>query len=128
MRYEILDKSTQKMIKNTISENKIQILEKNSMEEVKRFQYNTPRLGLGECDVMLSYLKIRREGEKAYCILDDRRARNKASDLGIHFTGLIGLLTMIRDRSIMSQSEVDKVIQELRDSGFRLPPAHFKHN
>ena len=122
MRYEILDKSAQEMIKKMISENKMHILEKNSVEEIERFQDDTPNLGLGECDVMLSCQKIRNEGEQAYCILDDRGARNTASDLGICFTGLIGLLTMIRDRNIMSQSEVDKVLQELRDSGFRLPP------
>ncbi len=69
---------------------------------------------------MLSYQKLRNDGEKAYCVLDDRSARNAAADLGICFTGLIGLLIMIRDKNIMSQSEVDMVIQELRDSGFGL--------
>ena len=124
MRCEILDRPAQKMPRNMISENRIQILEKNSVDEIKRFQSNAPRLGPGECDVMLSYLRIIREGEKACCILDDQRAMNKASDPGIRVADLIGLLAMIRDRNIMSQSE--KVIQELRGSRFRLPPAHFK--
>ena len=121
MKSELLDKSTLKLIQKFVKEEKIQILDKNSMEEIQEFQKDFPGLGLGECDSMLSYQKLNGDGDKVYCILDDGKARSKASELDIEYTGLIGLLKLIKDRNIMNSDEIDEVITMLKKSNFRFP-------
>ena len=76
---------------------------------------------MGECYSMLAYQKLRDDGERVYCILDDCEARKIAKELGIKFTGLIGLLLMMKQKDIMSGYEFDKVVKLLKDSNFRFP-------
>jgi len=121
LKSELLDKSTLKLTQKFVKEEKIQILEKNSLEEIQEFQKDFPGLGLGECDSMLSYQKLKGDGDKVYCILDDGKARSKASELDIEYTGLIGLLKLIKDRNIMNSDEIDEVITMLKKSNFRFP-------
>ena len=84
-------------------------------------QKDFPGLGLGECDSILSYQKLNNKEEKVYCILDDGKARAKAFELDIQFTGLIGLLRLIKDRKIMNSQEIDEVVNMLEKSNFRFP-------
>lgn len=121
MKSELLDKTTLKITQSFVEKEKIQILEKNSIEEIKEFQKDFPGLGLGECDSMLSYQKLTSKEEKAYCILDDRKARTKASELKIEYTGLIGLLKMIKEREIMNSEEICEVVKMLKKYNFRFP-------
>ncbi len=121
MKSELLDKSTLKITEKFVKQKKIQILEKNSIKEIREFQKDYPGLGLGECDSMLTYQKLTNGGVDVYCILDDRKARTKASDLDIEFTGLIGLLKLIKDRKIMNSNEIYDVITMLKNSSFRFP-------
>ena len=118
---ELLDEFTLKTTRQMIKQGKIHVLKQNSLDEIKRFQKDSPGLGLGECDAMLSYQKLKCTTTKAYCILDDGKARTKATELGIKFTGLIGLLMMIRDRNIMNADDFGKIIKMLKDSNFRFP-------
>ena len=78
---ELLDKSTHEIICKCIKQKKIHVLEKNSFGEIQEFQKKFLGLGLGECDCILSYKKLNDNGEKYYCILDDKKARGKASEL-----------------------------------------------
>lgn len=120
MNSELLDKSTLKMVNEFIEQNKIKILNYNTIEEIREFQKDFPGLGLGECDSMLSYQKINNGKDKIYCIFDDGKARNKALELNIEFTGLIGLLKLIKDRNIMDSQEIENIVQMLKQSNFRL--------
>ena len=53
-------------------------------------------------------------------ILDDGAARKKAADLGLHFTGLLGIL----DRAARKQLiDLKRAIRRLRDTSFRIAPA-----
>ena len=118
---ELLDKNTRKIMAKYVQSNKIQILKKNTVQEIREFQKDFPGLGMGESDSMLAYQKLQDAGERVYCILDDGKARKKATDLGIRFTGLIGLLKMMKQKNVMSHDEIDKVVNLLKDSNFRLP-------
>lgn len=125
MKSELLDKSTLKITHKFVKQEKIQILEKNSIEEIQEFQKSFPGLGLGECDSMLSCQKLKNDGTRVYCILDDGKARTKASELNIEYTGLIGLLKLIKDRNIMRPDEINEVIVMLKKSNFRFPSGVF---
>ncbi len=118
---ELLDKSTREIICKFIKQKKIHVLKKNSFNEIQEFQKKFLGLGLGECDCILSYKKLNGNGEKYYCILDDKKARGKASELDIKYTGLIGLLKLIKNRNIMSSDEINHVIILLKKSNFRIP-------
>ena len=121
LRGEILDGPTLRATRRLIAQGTIQILEQNSAEEVTAFQERFVGLGAGECDAMLSCLKLSGGKNRVYCILDDGRARIRARDLNIKFTGLLGLLRMVKDRGIMEPGEVCRVLEMLKNSSFRLP-------
>ena len=103
---ELLDKKTSKGTQRFVMEGKIKILKRNSLEEIQKFQkkYPYPIVGLGECDAMLLYEKLNGDGNKVYCILDEKKVRARASILGIEHTGLIGLLKRLKDKKIMTRS------------------------
>ena len=121
VKYELIDKNTSKITEMYVQSGKIQILKNNPVKEILKFQKKFPRLGMGECYSMLAYQKFRDAGERVYCILDDNDARKIAKELGIKFTGLIGLLLMMKQKDIMSGYEFDKVVKLLKDSNFRFP-------
>lgn len=80
---EILDCRTRNMVTQFCDASKITIKNLNTTDEIKQFQKKNLGLGLGECDSMLTYQKLRDKGDAVYCILDDKRARHIASNLGI---------------------------------------------
>ena len=118
---ELLDNNTSKITEKYVQRNTIQILKKNTVEEIQEFRKDFPGLGLGECDSMLTYQKLRDAGERVYCILDDGKAREKAIDLGIKFTGLVGLLQMMKQKNVMNHDDIGKIVKLLKDSNFRFP-------
>lgn len=121
MNVELLDSTTVEITKKLIHAKKLEVLNLNTNEEVIEFQKDFPGLGLGECDSLLTYQKTKNSGGTVYCILDDRQSRSKATELNVEFTGLIGLLRLLKERSIMTQKEIDDVVIRLRNSNFRLP-------
>ena len=79
---ELFDNNTSKITEKYVQRSTIQILKKNTVEEIQEFRKDFPGLGLGECDSMLTYQKLRDAGERVYCILDDGKAREKATEPG----------------------------------------------
>ena len=118
---ELLDNNTSKITEKYVQRSTIQILKKNTVEEIQEFRKDFPGLGLGECDSMLAYQKLRDAGERVYCILDDGKAREKATELGIEFTGLVGLLQRMKQKNVMSHDDIGKIVKLLKDSNFRFP-------
>ena len=117
---EIHDKNTSEGVRKCIEQGRIKTVKKNTIGEIRKFNKKFPNLGLGECDVILSYEKS--DGaDRAYCILDDREARTAASERGVRFAGLIRLLILLRDRKIMTRKEIGDVVALLRKSRFRFP-------
>lgn len=76
----------------------------------------TPGLHAGERDV----LALANELGADLVILDDGAARKKAADLGLSFTGLLGIL----DRAARKQLiDLKRAIRRLRKTSFRIAPA-----
>ena len=121
MESELVSEPVRKLVQSFVRQGKMQILEKNSTKEIQAFQKRFPGLGLGESDAMLAYQKLEFKLERVYCVLDDQKARAKASEHDIRHTGLIGLLKMLRDRDIVEPAEIYRVVTALKDSGFRIP-------
>ena len=71
--------------------------------------------------MILTYLKLSQYTDSIYCILDDGDARSAASELGIRYTGLIGLLKILKNRRIKSPDEISEIFNLLKKGGFRMP-------
>ena len=117
---ELRSRETKEGIKRLVRQGKIRILVGSTAAELQKIKKTFPSLGLGECDTLLSYEKVRPRG-RSYCILDDRGARLAAKSMGIPFTGLLGLLSLLKDRGIISECEASAIVKDLRRAGFWMP-------
>ena len=72
-------------------------------------------LGLGESSVIALALETR----NPLIILDDKRARVYAKNLGLDYIGVIGLLRIGYKKGIIR--DIDNILAELRDNHFYLP-------
>ena len=73
-------------------------------------------LGLGES----SAIALALETENAVVILDDKKARHYAENIGLDIIGLLGLLIRAYDKGLIE--DISATINSLRAIGFRLPP------
>ena len=125
VRDEILKNSEFTHIIQLIEQGKIIALTQNTKKEIIMFQKRSPGLGLGESDVMLSYQKLQNDNAGVYCVLDDRIARRVAKQLNIQFTGLLGLLRIMKNRDILDTKEISHISTRLQGSAFRIPRNFF---
>lgn len=88
--------------------------------ELRRIRKAFPGLGLGECDTLLLHGRVHSQG-RSYCILDEKRARSAARRLGIPFTGLLGLLVLLKERGIVGEREAGEIAEGLRRAGIWMP-------
>jgi predicted nucleic acid-binding protein len=72
-------------------------------------------LGLGESSVIALALEI----ENALVILDDKRARSYAKNVGLNYTGIVGLLRLGYKKRFIQ--DIDSVILDLHMIQFHLP-------
>lgn len=120
MEGELLRAKVRKRVDELARQGKVTILKGSTPEDFRAFQSIARGLGLGESDAMIVCKKAQRQG-KVYCILDDGRARSRAAKNGVPFTGVLGLLRLLKDRGIVEGSEIDEIVAELRRSSFRVP-------
>jgi predicted nucleic acid-binding protein len=66
-----------------------------------------------------SAIALAMETENALLIVDDRRARQVALGLGLEITGTLGVLIRAYENGIIQ--DIDSIIADLRNIGFRLP-------
>jgi len=118
---ELLDPNSKQECERLIENDKLKVCRLNTKKEVEDFQKSYPYLGKGECDSMLQFAKLTKNGEKVYCILDDRSARKVANSLNIQHIGLLGLLKLLKNRDIISPAEYDNKMKALEGSTFRMP-------
>ena len=79
-----------------------------------------PLLGAGELAVLSRAQEV--HGKQAYfVVLDDKRARTTAVELGLAMTGTIGLLECLKKTGSISDAETASIKQSLRAAGFRIP-------
>ena len=75
------------------------------------------QLDVGEAEAIALALSE----EDSLVILDDKKARGVALDLGLSITGTIGVLIKAKRQGILS--DLSEVIEELESVHFRLSPA-----
>jgi predicted nucleic acid-binding protein len=73
-------------------------------------------LGLGESSAIALALEVK----DALLILDDKKARQCARNIGLEFTGIIGVLSQAYHKGLVE--DIDKILSKLRMTGFRIPP------
>ena len=119
-RSELRSKGAREGVERMAREGKIRIFAAGTAAELSRIKEEFPSLGPGECDTLLLHERVRSQG-RSYCILDDKRARQAAKSLGVPFTGLLGLLVLLKKRGIISGREAGEIVKDLRRAGFRMP-------
>jgi predicted nucleic acid-binding protein len=72
-------------------------------------------LGLGESSAIALALETR----NALVVLDDKRARAYAKNVGLNYTGIIGLLRLGYRKGLIQ--DIDPLIADLQSVQFRLP-------
>lgn len=118
-RSEMLSREAKEGVERMVREGKIRIFEASTAAEMDGIKEDFPDLGPGECDTLL-HGRLRMHG-RSYCILDDKGARMAAKKLGIPFTGLLGLLIMLKERGIIDGREASEIVKKLRRADFRMP-------
>ncbi|OLC35158.1 MAG: hypothetical protein AUH84_03700 [Thaumarchaeota archaeon 13_1_40CM_4_38_7] len=118
---ELLDENSKRECKGLIENDKLKVCRLNTKTEVEDFQKSYPYLGKGECDSMLQFTKLTKNAQKVYCILDDKPARKVADSLNIQYTGLLGLVKLLKNRNAITSNEYDNIMKALEGSTFRMP-------
>ena len=79
-----------------------------------------PLLGAGELAVLTRGQAL--HGKQPYfVVLDDKRARGTAVELGLAMTGTLGLLFCLEQKGLISGSDAAAIRRSLREAGFRIP-------
>lgn len=117
---ELRSRETMDRVERMATQGKIRIFAGSTAAELRWLKKRFPGLDLGECDTLLLYGRVSPH-VRSYCILDEKLARSAARDLGIPFTGLLGLLVLLKQRGIIGEREAGEIVEDLRDSGFWMP-------
>jgi len=107
-------------LKELVKHNQVTISTETPLDELQKFQSLHPRLGVGECSVILLGLKQKQAGKRYCCILDDQQARKTAKQAGLKFTGTVGMLQKLVAREKLSEDAYEAIIYKLQKSGFRI--------
>jgi predicted nucleic acid-binding protein len=73
-------------------------------------------LGLGESSVIALAL----ETKNSIVILDDKKARHYAQNMGLDVIGMLGLLVQAYEKGIIA--DLKPILEKLQSNGFRMPP------
>ena len=108
-------------VQNLVERGKIKILPENSTADILSFPGENYGINLGECGALLSCQKLAKPNFTIYCILDDADAGSAAADNNVQFTGLLGVIKLLRDKKIITQDKYTRTIKLLKKSKFRTP-------
>lgn len=73
------------------------------------------RLDLGESESILLAKK-----ENLALIIDEKKGRSVATELGVKTIGLLGILLLFKKKKILSDNEIIKIVNELQAVEFRV--------
>ena len=96
-RSELRSRGAREGVERMARQGKICIFAASTAAEMEGMRRKFPTLGPGERDTLLLHGRVRQLG-RSYCILDDGRARAAARRMGVPFTGLLGLLVLLKKR------------------------------
>jgi predicted nucleic acid-binding protein len=92
----------------------INVKEAKNKEKVVEIQ---AKLGLGESTAIV----LASETPGSLVIIDDKKAREYALDIGLNIIGTVGVIRQATERNIIeSPEDANKLFQELRNKGFWL--------
>lgn len=117
---ELRKSDVREVVEGMVRQGKIRVFTASTAADMAELKSEFPTLGLGESDTLLLYGRVHLQS-KSYCILDDRQARQAAKTRGIPFTGLLGLLTLLKERGIVGGSEASGIVEDLKRAGFWMP-------
>ena len=118
--FELRKSDVREVVEGMVHQGKIRVFTASTAADMAELKREFPTLGLGESDTLLLYERVHPRS-KSYCILDDRQARQAAKTRGIPFTGLLGLLTLLKERGIVGGSEARGIVEDLKRGGFWMP-------
>lgn len=76
------------------------------------------QLGEGEKSIISLGMKYKEQNKEYYCVLDDKNARKVANKLGLNVKGSIGLLLLLKDKNLLTNSK--EVVNKIKNSNFRV--------
>ena len=117
-REELIGAEVRAMIGGLLDRDVIRIVHMNGRSEVLDFGEDLQGLELGECDAILTCVKMRREGQETRCVLDDKKARAAARRIGIAHVGLAGLLGELASAGLVTAQDMGGIVAALRRSNF----------
>jgi predicted nucleic acid-binding protein len=97
-------------------------IESKSIEKHKfnSFKNAYPMLDYAEVEVLICCLGFRSCNEEYCCVLDEGPGRKIAESLDLSKTGTLGLLKILNDTKIIDSECMEKLLNKLEQSTFRL--------
>jgi predicted nucleic acid-binding protein len=92
-------------------------VEKHKFDRLKNLY---PMLDYAEIEVLICCLGLRSCNEEYCCVLDEGAGRKIASSLGLAKTGTLGLLRILKDTKLIDNECMEKLLNKLEQSTFRL--------
>ena len=119
-REELIGVDVRAMIADLLGCGAIRIVRMNGRREALDLGAKFYGMDLGESDAILTCIKMRRRGEGARCVLDEKKARAAAREIGIERVGLAGLLGEMASAGTVPADEMSRIVDALRRSAFRI--------
>lgn len=111
---------TKEIVNPEIKKGKITVKNIVTQDECDSFKNRYPTLGMGEISIIQTALKLNKQGEKYYAVLDDGRARKVASKLGVKLTGTYGLLKSLNEKGCIDKENFELCKKAMGSSSFRI--------
>ena len=118
--HELIGMEVSTMIADLLDREVIRIVHMNGRPEVYDLMEKFQGLELGESDAILTCIKMRREGARARCVLDEKGARAVAGQVGISHVGLVGLLCELASTGTVTAQDMGRIVAALRRTNFRI--------
>lgn len=89
-----------------------------SIEDSIKNRY--PILHDGEINVLSWGTQFKKLNKKFWCILDEKKGRKAAEELGLPVKGSIGLLKLLKDNKTLDNPQMINIVEKIRKSPFHI--------
>ena len=117
-REELIGSNVRAMIGGLLDRGAVRIVHMNRRGEVLDLGEDLPGADLGECDAILTCIKMRSMSARTRCVVDDKAARAAAKQIGIEYVGLAGLLGELASAGLVTARDMGGIVAALRRSNF----------
>lgn len=84
----------------------------------QRIKNRFPVLHDGEINVLTWGMQLKKENKNFWCVLDESNGRKAAKKLNLPVKGSIGLLKILKDKNLISKSQLEIICDKIKDSPF----------